>query len=205
MRLVAVGSVVIMAGLTLPALAAAQYLETSEWARFEHRWESPTDSGAPRFNDYRVDGAVFGAFALGVLFAGYTATTCNDTQGDIILNPCGGATRRAGLIAAGVGGVVGYLIGRNQPRGATRAQSLGVLPTQRAQPDDYRMAGAVIGAVFFGVAGGWALHEACKTQPVPIEPWQNRSCTGSTAGGAAAGAALGAGLGYLAGRLTHRR
>jgi len=70
---------------------------------------------------------------------------------------------------------------------------------------DYRIAGAVIGAVFFGVAGGWALHEACKTQPVPIEPWQNRSCTGSTAGGAAAGAALGAGLGYLAGRLTHRR
>jgi len=62
-----------------------------------------------------------------------------------------------------------------------------------------------LGAVFFGVAGGWVLHEAFKTQPVPIEPGQDRSCTGSTAGGAAVGAALGAGLGYLAGRLTHRR
>ena len=81
-------------------------------------------------------------------------------------------------------------------------------PTLAMEPvpaADYRMAGAVIGAVFFGVAGGWALHEACKTQPVPIEPAQNRSCTGLTAGGAAVGAALGAGLGYVAGRLTHRR
>jgi len=69
---------------------------------------------------------------------------------------------------------------------------------------DYRIAGAVIGAAFFGAVGGWALHEACKTQPVPIEPAQNRSCTGSTVGGAAVGGALGAGLGYVVGRLTHR-
>jgi len=80
-----------------------------------------------------------------------------------------------------------------------------ILPTELVQPDDYRLEGAILGGVFFAVAGGWALHEACKTQPVPIEPGQNRSCTGSTAGGAAVGAALGAGLGYVAGRLTHRR
>ncbi len=81
-------------------------------------------------------------------------------------------------------------------------------PTLAKEPvpaADYRIAGAVIGATFFGAVGGWALHEACKTQPVPIEPAQNRSCTGSTVGGAAVGAALGAGLGYMAGRLTHRR
>jgi len=69
---------------------------------------------------------------------------------------------------------------------------------------DYRIAGAVIGAAFFGAVGGWALHEACKTQPVPIEPARNRSCSGSTVGGAAVGAALGGGLGYVVGRLTHK-
>jgi hypothetical protein len=115
MRLLLSGFTVVLAGLCLPLSAQAQRLDvrTLNWS---HASAPPGEP--PQFSDYRVEGALAGAFLLGVIMAAAVDANCDRSahSGDITTADCGGDTRRAAILFGVIGGTVGYLIGRSTPR-----------------------------------------------------------------------------------------
>jgi hypothetical protein len=64
---------------------------------------------------------------------------------------------------------------------------------------DYRVEGAVVGALLLGAVGYWIGHEACTHQPQPTSP-NGRNCSSDGFIVGLVGVGVGGGLGYFVGR-----
>ena len=73
----------------------------------------------------------------------------------------------------------------------------------QARTRDYRVEGAIVGGLIFGVLGYWVGYQSCKDQPQPVGPNGNDCNHDALVVGAVLGG-VGVGLGYFVGRSIDR-